>query len=122
MDSPTDQPRSVSVKASWVSLGLALGCICIFLVFLLVEQVSPLDQTRQGVLTGYLPRTILFVLWAGEALAAIVGVGSFLLIRRGDITSKAIIGIIARNVIGIALGLFGVLVLWLYVGHRVIGF
>jgi hypothetical protein len=51
-----------------------------------------------------------------------VGVGSFLLIRRQDITSKVNVGIIARSLGGILVGLVGVLLLWLYVGHRVIGF
>jgi len=122
MNSPTDQPRSLSVKASWASLGLALGCACIFVVFRVVEQMSPFEQTKHGLLTGFLPRTVLFVLWAGEALAVVIGIGSFLLIRRKDITAKAMVGIVARSLIGIALGLFGVLFLWLWIGHVVIGF
>lgn len=101
---------------------MALGCAGIFLVFEAMEQVSPFEQTKHGVLTGFLPRTILYVLWAGETLAAIIGIGSFAFIRRQDITSSAIIGIVTRSILGIAIGIFGSLVLWLYVGHRVIGF
>ena len=123
MNSPTDQPQSLAAKASWFCLGLGFGCSSILLLFLVVDQtLSPFDQTRHGVLTGFLPRTVLFVLWAGEALAAVVGIGSFMLIRREDITSKAIGGIVARSLGGIVVGSFGVLFLWLYVGHRVIGF
>ena len=91
-------------------------------MFEVLDQVSPFDQTRHGVLTGFLPRTVLYAVWAGVTLAAVVGIGSFVLIRREDITSKAIIGIVARSLCGIAMGLFGGLFLWLYVGHRVIGF
>ena len=54
--------------------------------------------------------------------AVIVGLGSFVLIRRPDIASKAIIGIVVRSLIGIGVGLCACVVLWLYVGHRVIGF
>jgi hypothetical protein len=84
--------------------------------------MSTFGRTRQGVLTGFLPRTVLYVLWAGEALAVVVGLGSFLLIARKDIASKAIIGIVARSLCGIAVGLCGGLVLWLIVGHIVTGF
>lgn len=61
-------------------------------------------------------------MWAGEALAVFVGAGSFLLIRRNDFASKAIVGIVARSLGGIAVGLFGTLFLWLVVGHIVVGF
>ena len=91
-------------------------------MFLVVEQGSPFDQTSQGVLTGYLPRAVLVLLWVVEALAAVVGIGSFLVIRREDITSKAIVGVVVSSLGGIALGLMGAVFLWLYVGHRVIGF
>ena len=43
--------------------------------------MSPFDRTRQGLLTGLLPRTGLYVLWAGEAVAVIVGIGNFLFVR-----------------------------------------
>jgi hypothetical protein len=122
MNSPTDKPRSLAARASWASFGLAFGCGLAFLMFQAVNQSSPFDHTRQGVLTGFLPRTILYMLWAGEALAVVVGLGSFLLIRRDDIASMAIVGIVARSLCGIAAGLFGTLVLWLVVGHIVIGF
>ena len=122
MNSSTNSPQLLATKASRVSLGLALGCGCIFLVFKVVEQTSPFDQTRVGVLIGFLPRTGLDVLWAGEALVVVVSIGSFLLIRREDIASKAIVGIVARSLCGITMGLFEVLFLWLYVGHRVMGF
>ena len=123
MNSPTHRPRSLAAKGSWASLGLALGCAGIFLLFQVVDQLSPFDRERvRGVLTGFLPRAVLCALWAGEALAVIVGMGSFLLLRREDITSQAIIGIVARGLCGIAAGLFGVVFFWLIVGHIVIGF
>lgn len=122
MNSPSAQPRSLAAKASWTSLGLALGCAGIFLIFQAVDQLSPFDRTRQGVLTGFLPRTALYTLWAGETLSPIVGIASFLLIRRQDIASRAIYGIVARSMSGIAAGLFGTIVLWLVVGHIVVGF
>ena len=122
MSSPGETLRSAAVKASWASLGLALGCGCAFLIFRMVDQISPFDQTKHGVLTGLLPRTVLYVLWAGEGLAVVVGAVSFLLIRKGDMISKAIFGIVARSPCGIAVGLVGVLVLWVVVGHIVVGF
>ena len=88
----------------------------------MVDRVSPFDHTKHGILTGLLPRTVLYVLWAGEGLAVVVGVASFLLIRKRDMTSKAIFGIVARSLCGIIVGLFGGLILWLVVGHIVIGF
>jgi hypothetical protein len=87
-----------------------------------LDQIAPFERTRQGLLTGVLPRTGLCVLWAGVALAVIVGIGSFLLIRTEDVTSKVIIGIVARSLGAIAVGLFGVILLWLVVGHIVVGF
>jgi|GEM_PF-2149305 len=122
MNSPTDNRRSIAVKASWVSFGLALGCLCIFFVFQQVDQIVPFDRTKQGLLTGFLPRTGLYVLWAGEAFAVVAGIGSFLLIRRKDIASEAIIGIVVRSLCGIAVGLYGVIFLGLIVGHIVGGF
>ena len=80
------------------------------------------ETNERGLLAGFLPRATLYVLWAGEALAVVVGVVSFLLIRRHDIVSKAIIGIVARSLCGIAVGLIGTVVLRLIVGHIVIGF
>jgi hypothetical protein len=88
----------------------------------MVDQMASFDRTKQGVLTGLVPRTALYVVWAGEALAAIVGIGSFLLIRRGDRESHAIVGIAVRSLCGIGFGLCGTVVLWLVVGHLVIGF
>ena len=78
------------------------------------------ETNERGLLAGFLPRATLYVLWAGEALAVVVV--SFLLIRRHDIVSKAIIGIVARSLCGIAVGLIGTVVLRLIVGHIVIGF
>ncbi|MEO8496785.1 MAG: hypothetical protein ABI614_17080 [Planctomycetota bacterium] len=69
-----------------------------------------------------LPRTALRVLWAAEALAVVVGILSFLLLRRRDLAERAIIGIVARSLCGIGVGLVGTVVLWLIVGHIVIGF
>ena len=80
------------------------------------------QSPQRGILSGFLPRGALWVMWAGTGLAVIVGLGSFVLIRRADIASKAIIGIVVRSLIGIGVGLCEGVVLWLYVGHRVIGF
>lgn len=122
MNSSTAQSRSLATRASWTSLGLAVGCVCAFVVFGVLDETIEFAQTPHGVLTGFLPRGALWAMWAGTGLAIIVGVGSFVLIRRTDIASKAIIGIIVRSLIGIGVGLCACVVLWLYVGHRVIGF
>ena len=122
MNSPTDPPRSLAAKASWASLGLALGGVCGCFFLQLLNLIARFETNERGLLVGILPRTTLYVLWAGEALAVVVGVVSFLLIRRHDIASKAIIGIVARSLCGIAVGLIGTVVLWLIVGHIVIGF
>lgn len=122
MTSPTQQPRSRAVKATWISLGLAFGCGFVFLVGQVVNVISPFEQTPRGPLAGFLPRAGLYLLWAGEALAVVAGLAGLLLIRRADITSKAVIGIVAGSLCGIAVGLFGVIFFWLIVGHIVIGF
>jgi hypothetical protein len=79
-------------------------------------------ETRHGVLTGFAPRTFLWLLWAGEGLAVLSGLGSFLLIRRQDVASKSVVGIAVRSTCGLIMGLVGGVVLWLVVGHIVIGF
>lgn len=122
MNAPATTTRSLAAKVSWVSLVLAVGCVCAFIVFGVIDETFQFAQTRRGVLAGFLPRTALWLMWAGTALAVIAGLGSFVLIRRPDITSKAIIGIVARSLMGILIGLCGCVVLWLYVGHRVVGF
>jgi hypothetical protein len=112
MNTETEQPRSPAAKASWASLVLALGCACCYLICAVVSQNYPFDdQTKHGVLT------VFYVLWAGEGLAVVLGVASFLLIRKGDMVPMAIVGIVARSLCGIIVGLFGNLVLWLVVGH-----
>ena len=121
MNAPAKTTRSLAAKISWVSLGLAVGCVCALVAFDVIDETFQLAQTRRGVLAGFLPRTALWLMWAGTALAVIAGLGSFVLIRP-DITSKAIIGIVVRSLCGIIVGLGGCVVLWLYVGHRVIGF
>ena len=113
MNTETEQPRSPAAKASWAALVLALGCACGYLICVVVSQNSPFFQTKHGVLT----LTVLYVLWAGEGLAVVLGVASFLLIRKGDMVPVAIVGIVARSLCGIIVGLFGTLVLWLVVGH-----
>lgn len=123
MNSPTARPRSLATRASWTSLGLAVRCVCAIVVFeVLDEMIGFAQNTPHGVLTGFLPRGALWVMWAGTGLAVVVGLGSFVLIRRPDIASKAIIGIVVRSLMGIGVGLCACVVLWLYVGHRVIGF
>jgi hypothetical protein len=122
VNAPTGKPQSPATKSSWASLALALGCLGLFILFQLSDQAAPFERGAQGVLTGFLPRAALWLLWAGEALAVGVGVVSFLLIRREDIACQAVAGIVARSLCGIVVGLFGVLLLWLVVGHTVIGF
>ena len=123
MNAPAKTTRSLAAKISWVSLGLAVGCVCALVVFeVLDEMIGFAHNTPHGILTGVLPRGALWVMWAGTGLAVIVGLGSFVLIRRPDIASKAITGIVVRSLIGIGVGLCECVVLWLYVGHRVIGF
>ena len=122
MNSPTDPGRSLAAKASWASLGLALGGVCGCFLLQLLNVIVRFETNQRGLLTGLRPRTTFYVLWAAEALAVVVGVVSFLLIRRHDIASKAIIGIVVRNLCGIAVGLIGSVVLWLIVGHIAIGF
>ena len=122
MTSLTDPPRSLATKASWGSLGLALGGVCGCFLLQLLNVIVRFETNQRGLLTGLLPRTALYVLWAAEALAVVVGVVSLLLIRRHDIASKAVIGIVVRNLCGITVGLIGTFVLWLIVGHIVIGF
>ncbi len=117
-----DQRRSPAVKASWASLGLALGCACAFLVFQALDAAAPFEQTRQGVLTGIVPRTLLYLLWAGEALAVVAGGAGLVLIRRPDVVSQSLAGILVRSLSGIMIGLPGVIFFWLYVGYRVVGF
>ena len=122
MSSPIDPPRSLAAKVSWASLGLALGGVCGCFILQLLNQIVRFETNERGLLMGFLPRTALYALWASEALAVVVGVVSFLLIRRHDIASKAIIGIVVRNLCGTVVGLIGTVVLWLIVGHIVIGF
>ncbi len=123
MNLPTTYSRSMAVKVSWASLGLALGCLCVFYIFQQIDQVSPFDRApKQRLLTSFLPRAGLYVLWVGEALAVVAGIGSFLLIRRKDISSMAVIGISVISLCGIGIGLYGTILLWLMVGQIVIGF
>ncbi len=103
MTSPPQPPRSRAVKATWLSLGLAFGCGLVFLLGQLVNQISPFEHSPRRLLTGFVPRAGLYVLWAGEALAVVVG-------------------IVAGSLCGIAVGLFGTIFFWLVVGHIVIGF
>jgi hypothetical protein len=83
--------RSLAVKASWTTLGLAFGCAEVFLMGQVVNQISPFAHSPRGLLTGVVPRAGLYVLWAGE--------------------------IVARSLCGIAAGLFGTAFLWLVVGR-----
>ncbi|MFY8200924.1 MAG: hypothetical protein ACOVLE_09660 [Pirellula staleyi] len=66
MTSQTQPPRSLAVKATWISLGLAFGCGVVFLLGQFVNQVFPFAQSPRGLLTGIVPRIGLFLLWAGE--------------------------------------------------------
>jgi hypothetical protein len=122
MSSLTDKPRSLAVKTSWGSIGVALGCVGLFLLFQLVDQAVSFEHTKMGVLTGFLPRAALLLMWGGEALAVLAGAVGFLLIRREDVAAGAMAGIVARNLCGIAVGSAGTLFLWLVVGHVVFGF
>ena len=101
---------------------MAVGCACLGLGVLLLNRVSPFAVTDRGVLAHWLPRTILYLIWAGEAVAALVGMASFALIRRQDIVANAVAGIVVRSLFGIAVGVWGTVYMWLIVGHVVIGF
>ena len=72
MNAPAKTTRSLAAKISWVSLGLAVGCVCAFVVFVVIDEMFGFAHTRHGVLTGFLPRGALWVMWAGTALAVIV--------------------------------------------------
>ncbi len=63
-----------------------------------------------------------FAVGRREALAVVLGLASLLLIRRADIASKHVIGIVVGSVCGITVGIIGVIFFWLIVGHVVIGF
>lgn len=119
MNSPA---RSIASRTSWTCLVLALSGTVSFIAFQVINGISPFETTGQGVLTGMFPRIVLCGLFAVEALAVAIGVASFLLVRQRDKTSKAIVGIVLRSVCGIVAGLCAGLVLWLVVGHIVIGF
>ena len=121
MNSPEKTP-SMAVKASWASLALFVASACLFVIFLIGDQLAPYEHTGQGVLKGFLPRATLVVVWAGAALTAFTGIASLFLIRKTDIATKAVYGIAGRAVCGIVAGLLGVLIMWLIVGHVVIGF
>lgn len=122
MSAPVTRSPSVAGKASWISLGLALAGGAVLLLFLMADQVSPFDRTRNGVLTAWIPRAALLLAWGGEALAAVLGMIGLLLIRRKDKEANAVARIVMRCALGIILGLMGTVILWLIVGHVVYGF
>ena len=119
---PQNGRRSNATNGSWLCLALSFGGLLLLLVFYVGNEITPYATNRQGVLTGFFPRTVLCALLAIEMLAVVVGAGSFLLIRQRDMTSKAVAGIVLRNVCGIVAGLCTGLVLWIVAGHIVIGF
>jgi len=112
----------MAAKASWASLAVCFGTACLFGVFLMFDQVSPYDHTGPGVLKGFLPRATLVVVWVGATLTTFIGMARLLLIRKADIATNAVYGIVGRSVCGIITGLLGVLIMWLIAGHVVIGF
>ena len=72
VNAPDKTERSLAAKASWVSLGLAVGCVCAFVVFEVIDEtIGFAHNTPRGVLSGFLPRTALWVMWAGMGLAVI---------------------------------------------------
>lgn len=101
---------------------MAVGCMCLGLTVLLLNRLWPFETTRQGVLTHWLPRTLLCLVWAGEAAAALIGLASLAMIRQRDVIANAIAGIVVRSLFGIAVGLVGTVVMFLIVGHVVVGF
>ena len=121
MSSPAAKP-SMATKASWASLTFCFGCMCLVGVYLIADHVSPHARSGQGVLLGLLARVTLVVGWVAAGLTALVGIASLLLIRKVDIMTNAVYGIVGRGVFGAIAGLLGSLVLWLVVGHVVIGF
>ena len=110
MNSPSGLQKSRAAKASWVCLVLAIASTLFYV-------------TCTGLsLPHGVTSTILSILLAGQALAVVAGVVSFLLIRQHDITSRAIIGIVARNICGIVLGLCAGFIVYIVWAHVVIGF
>ena len=80
MNPLTHKPRPRAAKASWAALGLALGCAGVLLVVQMLDQMLPFERTRQGLLTGYVPRAVLYSLWAGghDALGRVCSHWSFI--------------------------------------------
>ena len=121
--SPSTKPRtSLAGRTSWASLGLALGGIAVLLFFQGVDQLFGFERGSRGVLSGFLPRLALYVAWAAEAFAVVAAAGCFFMIRRTDKENGTIGGIIVRALCGLAVGFIGSVLLWLVVGHIVIGF
>jgi hypothetical protein len=122
MKSSTERPRSLADIASCGSLVLALAGACVLGILGMANEVAPFATTSRGLLSGFLPRALLYVVWATEALAVVVGVGSFLLIRRHDVAAGGVIWIAVRGLLEIAAGLVEMLFMWLLIGHIIIGF
>lgn len=122
MSLPNEAPRSVAKNLSWTSLLLAVGGVLCLLTFQAVNQITPYEVTRQGVLIGLIPLVVLCILLGVELLAVGAAAGSVLLIRPTEMTSKSMFGIVVRSLTGTVVGLCAAVVLWLWVGHFVIGF
>ena len=120
--SSQEKSSSIAVRASWTSVALCLATVCLFGIYLIDDQLSSYDHTGQGVLKGFFPRAALSIAWLGAALTALSGLVSLLLIRKVDVETESVYGIVGRGVFGIITGLIGVLILWIVVGHVVVGF
>jgi len=122
MNSASRIPKSPAAKTSWACLVLAIASTLFFVTCAVGQNGASYVIPPAPSLAHRVASTILSVLLAGKALAVVAGVASFILIRREDITSKAIIGIVARNVCGIVFGLCAGFIVYIVWAHVVIGF
>ena len=89
--------------------------MCLVGVYLISDHVSPHARSGKGVLLGLLARVTLVVGWVAAGLTALMGIASLLLIRKVDVMTNAVYGMVGTGVFGPIAGLLGSLVLWLVV-------
>ena len=116
------ESHSLAFQSSWAALALAVGGGLLLALYLMSDHAVGFARTGTGVLAGPVPRGMLYVAWGGEALAPLAGVAALLLLTAGRRRNESLLGIVGRSLCGIAIGLYGTLILWLLVAHIVIGF